>query len=159
LCLTFDRRLMYWDKRQRAARQLSDRLPRGNLLWREPGPLWKTMSTAVVGRLSLGDLSLVHIDRDSGACLSYSLVLRRAHPRSVAAHAGALFVIFAEHIDVYSLGDGQFIVSQSLPPKMIWLRDRFFAGPEGWYALSFNGMTAQFEQVCDAATREELQLI
>jgi hypothetical protein len=42
---------------------------------------------------------------------------------------------------------------------MKWLRDRFFSGPEGWYALSFSGMTAQFEQVCDAATANEQGLV
>jgi hypothetical protein len=120
------------------------------------------MSTAVVGRLQQGDLHVLHIDRDSGVCMAHSIALRQprqAGPKGVAVHGGALFLIFAEHVEVYSLGDGGWIDTRELPKNMWWLRDRFFFSPQGWYALAFNGTTAQFEEVCDKSHGEKLLLI
>lgn len=159
LYVSTDRRLMYWDNRGHGARQISDTIPAGKLLWHDSGPVAQTMSTAVVGRLMPGELHVLHVDRDSGVCLSHSIALHKPNPKGVAAHAGALFVIFTGHVEVYSLGDGEWIDTRYLPTNMCWLRDRFFASPEGWYALSFNGATAQFELVYDAATCCQLGLI
>ena len=159
LYVTTDKRLMYWDKRGQGARQISDTIPAGKLLWHDSGAAAQTMSTAVIGRLMPGELHILHVDRESGVYIAHSILLRARNPRGVAVHAGALFVIFADQIEVYSLGDGQWIDTRGVPASMRWLRDRFFASPEGWYALSFNGTTAQFEQVCDATTRPELALI
>ena len=162
LYVTTDRRLMYWDKRGQGARQISDTIPAGKLLWHDSGPIAQTMSTAVVGRLQQGDLHVLHIDRESGVCMAHSIALcqpRQGIPKGIAAHAGALFVVFAAHVEVYSLGDGGWIDTRALPRNMWWLRDRFFYSPEGWYALAFNGTTAQFELVCDKRLGDERLLI
>jgi hypothetical protein len=159
LYLTTDRRLMCWDKRGQGGRQISDTIPAGKLLWQDSGAAAQTMSTAVIGRLMPGELHILHIDRKSGVYISHAISPRLRNPKGIAAHAGALFVIFADQIEVYSLDDGQWIDARGLPAGMRWLRDRFFAGTEGWYALSFNGTTAQFEQVCDRATVTDLGLI
>ncbi len=162
LYLTTDRRLMFWDKRGQGARQLSDTLPHGKLLWHDSGPAGQTMTTAVIGRLPQGELHVLHIDRQAGVCLTHSIGLsqaRQSHLKGVAAHAGALFVIFADHVQVYSLGDGRWNETRELPTNMWWLRDRFFHSPTGWYALSFNGTTAQFELVCDKSAGNAQLLI
>jgi hypothetical protein len=86
-------------------------------------------------------------------------VLGHFNPRHVAAHAGALFVIYADRVEIFPVAAGQAIGLQMLPRGAKWLRDRFFKAPDGWYALSFNGSTAEFEKVCDLKLVEDLKLI
>ncbi|MFN0051041.1 MAG: hypothetical protein ACKV0T_02560 [Planctomycetales bacterium] len=151
LSITSDGRLLHWDHTGWGPRQLSDTIPPGRLHWHDGANASKLM-TAVVGRLSQGGLRLLFIDRDSGVCITVPLRLHSEFPRGVAAHAGVLFVICREHVELFSLDGGAFINTAPLPNGMIWLRDRFFAVQSQWYALSYDGSTARFELVCEPAS-------
>lgn len=151
LSLTADRRLVHWDRRGLGPRQISDRVPSGQLLWRDAGPGPRQATKAVVGRLQQSELYLLDVDLDSFRCESRPIALRQSQPRSVAAHAGALFVIFANHVEVCSLDDGTPIETRPIPDNMWCVRDRFFYSIDGWQALSFDGTTARFDRVCDLA--------
>lgn len=159
LALTHDRCLVHWDRPGIAPRQISDSIPRGALQWHDPLPATQWIVTAVIGRLPQHDLHLVHADLEPGSCHTIRLRLQHVHPRAVAAHAGALFVIYAKHVEVFSVENGQPLCSQTLPHTMTWMRDRFFKDAHGAYALSFDGTAARFEQVCDAETYEKLQIV
>jgi hypothetical protein len=143
LCLTTDRRLMFWDKRGRGARQLLETVPPGRLHWVDS--MWPD-TRAVIGRLQQGELFLLHVVLDLGKCCLIRLPLLHANPQGIAAHADALFVIFQAHIEVFSAG-GQWLESRSMRPGMSWIRGRFFKSPDGIHALSFNGANVEFELV------------
>jgi hypothetical protein len=149
LCLTTDRRLMLWDKRGRGARQLLDTLPSGRLHWVDSGVAASPVRSAVIGKLQQGELYLLHAELDLGRCRVTRLPLLHVNPRGIAAHAGALYVIFNSHVEVFS-SEGQWLESRSLQPEMTWVHGRFFTSPDGVYALSFNGSNAAFEHVCQA---------
>jgi hypothetical protein len=152
LCLTHDRRLMHWSQRRFGGRQISDAMPPGKLHWHEFRP-GERLSYAVAGRLSQGGLSLLAIDLEERTCRVIPLALQQHNPRAVSGHGGALFVIFPDHIEVFSLEGGLPVQSLVLPTGMTWQRDRFFylSSSEGrsHHALSFNGRVAVFEKVCD----------
>jgi hypothetical protein len=159
LSLTMDGRLMHWYDRGVGARQLSDTIPRGALHWHDHRRTAQSVMTAVVGRLPQRELYLLQISPETKTCRTIPLVLGHFNPRHVAAHAGALFVIYGDRVEIFSLADGEPLGSQTLPKYAKWLRDRFFQAPDGWYALSFNGSTAQFEKVCDSQFIGTLQLL
>jgi len=154
LHITTDGRLLHWDHPGWGPRQLSDTLPKGKLHWHEPRTTQNTV-TAVMGRLQQGQLYLLHAALDSGKCQTILLDLEHPNPRAVAAHAGALFVISAEHVEVFSIDNGQPL--ESFRTTNTWMRDRFFYGSEGAYALSFDGISAVFEKVCDFPTPQHQQ--
>jgi hypothetical protein len=159
LQLTTDGRLLHWNHPGWGPRQLSDTLPSGKLHWHDPRRSSSNRMTAVVGRLQQGELYLLHVDLDSGKCWSRRLALQHANPQAVAGHAGAVFVIFADRIEVFSAEDSQPVESRSLPKGMTWMRDRFFIHPEGAYALSFDGRAAVFEKVCGSRAWHESEMI
>jgi hypothetical protein len=105
------------------------------------------------------ELYLLQISLETKTCRTIPLVLGHFNPRQVAAHAGALFVIYGDRVEIFSLADGEALGSQALPGQTKWLRDRFFHASDGWYALSFNGSTAQFEKICDWQLVGALQLL
>lgn len=152
LCLTHDRRLMHWSDHRFGGRQLSDAMPPGKLHWHEHRQ-GEPNSYAVVGRLSQGGLSLVQVDLAEKNCRIFPLALQQHNPKSVAAHAGALFVIFPDHVEVFSQSAGEPIQSLKLPSQVTWHRDRFFMDAHGWHALSFNGTSAVLEKVCEQDRR------
>jgi hypothetical protein len=159
LSLTTDGRLMHWYDRGVGARQLSDTIPRGALHWHDHRRTGQSVMSAVVGRLPQRELYLLQISLETKTCRTISLMLGHFNPRHVAAHAGALFVIYGDRVEVFSLADGEPLGSQDLPKRTKWLRDRFFHSSDGWHALSFNGSTAQFEKVCDSQFTGALQLL
>src|SRR5262249_36278299 len=100
LCITGDRRLTFWRGSHRAARQLSDTLPRGGLHWHDSG-ISHVQSTAVIGQLPRGELSLLqykpfllHFDPARGKGEVILLALKRKNPLGVAGHGGAVFFFF-----------------------------------------------------------------
>src|SRR5262245_14623741 len=115
LSLTMDGRLMHWDARGAGARQLSDTIPRGALHWHDCRRTGPSVLTAVVGRLPQRELYLLQISVEVGTCRTIPLVLGHPSPRHVAAHAGALFVIYADQVEIFSLADGAPLGSQALP--------------------------------------------
>jgi hypothetical protein len=159
LCLTNDRRLMHWTDRRRAARQISERIPKGPLHWHDGATVPGGRSTAVIGQMSNDSLHLVHVDLKAGRCTLHPLALVKHHPTAVAAHAGALFVIFRSHVELFSQTDGRFIQTFKLPTGMYWDGRRFFRNMEAAYALSFNGTEAVLELVCKRQQYQDLDLI
>ncbi|MBI3863396.1 MAG: hypothetical protein HY290_16015 [Planctomycetia bacterium] len=153
LCLTHDQRLMHWSDSRFAGRQLTDSIPPGRMHWHEFRP-GQPVSHAVIGRLSQRGLSLVRVDLGDRTCAVLSLLLNHHKPCAVAAHAGALFAIFREHVEVFSLSGGEPVQTLSLPSAVGWHRDRFFYDPQNWYALSFDGSTAILEKICDRTPDE-----
>src|SRR5262245_31543179 len=128
LSLTMDGRLMHWYDRGVGARQLSDTIPRGALHWHDHRRTVQAVMSAVVGRLPQRELYLLQISLEAKTCRTIPLVLGHFNPRHVAAHAGALFVIYGDRVEIFSLADGEALGSQTLPRHTKWLRDRFFHG-------------------------------
>lgn len=147
LCVTGDRRLTFWSGSRRGAKQICDTLPPGGLHWHDPGNADGPHSTAVVGQLAQGELSLLKAEPRNGKCELIPLALRHKDPRGVAAHLGALFVIFDEHVEVFSQTTGELLETLGVGEKC-WSRDRFFFRHGDWLALSFDGRAARFVTVC-----------
>lgn len=159
LCLTHDRRLMHWTNKKRGGQQISDTMPRGGLHWHDGGTDLGGRTLAVVGQFSNDALHLLHVNLNEATVTPYQLPLVKHHPSAVAAHAGALLVIFRNHVELFSQSDGRFIASIDLPPGMKWQRGRLFEDWQGWYVLSFNGTGAELELVCKREQYQSLGLI
>ena len=147
LAKTSDGRLMHWDLAARGARQRTDRLAHGRLLWHSL-QLGGDRSIAVVGRLSQNGASLVHIPLPSGPCQTFPLAFGGPGARGVAGHSGAIFAIFSDHVESFSERDGSPISRLVVAKHHRWERDRFFRHGDGFCALAFNGTSVEFVQVC-----------
>jgi hypothetical protein len=158
LCLTHDRRLMHWTERRLGGRQITDRLPPGKLHWQEFRPAERT-SSAVVGRLSQHGLALLQVNLKEQTCQVTMLGLQQHNPLAVTAHAGAVFVIFADLLELFAMDTGQPLGSHTMPIGMTWFMGRFFRsmsahGERSFYAVSYNGNSAVFEKICDSEPRD-----
>lgn len=157
--LTDDRRLMHWTGPNRGAKQISDKVVNGNLLWYDARPGPDRYRVAVVGRLSQHGLALLRIDVEQLACAVIPLLVQLTHVQGVSGHAGAVFVMLKNQVEVFAQSNGQPLQTLPLPPQMKWDRGRFFHDRNGWYALAFNGNTVQFETVCTKRRFFELDLV
>jgi len=144
LAKTSDGRLMHWDQPRVGARQRTAHLPPGRLLWHAQVKAGAESSLAVVGRLSRTGASLVHIPLPTGPCRSHPLSLEGTGPLGFAGHGGAIFAIFADHIEVFSERDGRSISTLAIPEHHRWQSGRFFRFGDGFRALAFNGSRAEF---------------
>ena len=156
LSISKDRCLFHWQAADRGARLLSDRLPQGALLW-SGSIAGGAASLAVVGMLQQRKLWLVRVDSAADKCESFALNVEGGRPQAVCGHAGAVFVIYLDRVDIFETAGGSKIASTPLPTSVIWRRDRFFCSVTEWYALSFDGFKPVFEALLSrgmpAATR------
>jgi hypothetical protein len=144
LSISKDRCLFHWQQAGRGARLLSDRVPAGALLWSGIAAQG-AVSLAVVGRLQQKTLWLLRIDPAADKCESFRLDLQDGRPLAVCGHAGTIFVVYADRVDVFASALSLRVESKPTPEGLSWQRDRFFSQYAQWYALSFDGFKPVFE--------------
>jgi hypothetical protein len=160
LAVTRDRRLMHWDRRGLGARQLADDLPRGGLLWRKTAS--RRYHHAVIGNLQDRRLFWLTVEVPHGNCEVIPLEIEGPTPQAACGHCGVLFLISKQLVQVIDVTRGRQITSLERPAPLRWQRDRYFRGPGGskiWYALSFDGLAAQFELVPNSQNVDCVTLI
>jgi len=134
--LTNDRRLTVWIDRHLGGRQVTDRLPDGDVQWSR-FDADKGMLDLVVGRLPQAELHGLRIDLNHHRVASaVRFDLPHEPVLCVAAHHG-LFSVRKGVVDQIDFQTGKILQSGAFPPPfMTWSRDRFFKEASGWYALS-----------------------
>lgn len=133
--LTNDRRLTLWSDRRTGGRQITDRLPRGDVQWSRLDERTGLLEL-ILGQLPHAELQGVRIDLDQGQIVSS---IRFALPHDpilcVAEHHG-LFSIRHGAVDQIDFQTGRRLRTATTPSSVTWGHGRFFKGASGWYALS-----------------------
>lgn len=148
LSIARDRALVHWQGLNYGARLVSEKVPAGPLLW--TGSIADgTVSLAVLGMLQQNALWLLRAAApsdcgDLGQCQSFELDLQGDRPLAVCGHAGSLFVVYRERLDVFETAGGTKVHALAFTAGQ-WRRDRFFASSDQWYALSHDGFKPVFE--------------
>jgi hypothetical protein len=136
LALTRDKRLMMWNGREHAGRQLSQEMPSGNLLWCSPAPI-KERSSAIVGAAGGRELCLIHVHLSREEC--ERIPFRVASPtfRAATVHGDTIFLIGKRRIILRHLEDGEAFDTWQLPPEFSWRCGRFLQGANrDWWMLN-----------------------
>jgi hypothetical protein len=143
-CVARDRRLVLWTARTHGPRQLDDDLPRGGLLWAS-SEYRGGIVRAVIGDAKHGELYLLTINVAEGRCVSSLVDRLRETLQGICSEGGRLFLIYPGHFEVIDPESGWRRRSVELLPGMSCCGDRFFRVPESrtWYALGFDGLSAQ----------------
>ena len=147
LSITNDRRLMFWTRRGVGGMQISDELPKGNLLWHSHvSPDGRTL--AVIGNRQSGERYLLEVDADAATCTINKLDLGDRQVQCFCGHNGAIFAVSRETINTLN-SDGSSLHELARPKTLTWLRDRFFFNhlEQEFYALSFGGRTGRLEAI------------
>ena len=144
--LTHDRRLMVWNNPKVGGVQATDRLPPGRLHHR-----WcnrkDSLVYCVIGRGDLSQLHVVRLSMQTGQYQSVSLVTDRSGALAACAHSGGLFVIHRDCVEVFDPDTGVRRYDVRLRSDARWVRERFFRAADGWYGLSFDGVSARLERI------------
>ena len=154
LSISKDRCLFHWQQAERGARLVSDRLPAGGLLWTWASAL-DNYSLAVVGTFQQRRLWVVRVNPAATDCECYALDLQEGRPVAVCGHAGRVFVIYADRVDVFESPRSSGIKSKPIPEGLHWQRDRFFSSSTQWYALGFDGFKPVFEPLLAKTARPQ----
>ncbi|MCC6738130.1 MAG: hypothetical protein IT452_03730 [Planctomycetia bacterium] len=144
LAATRDGRLMLWENRDTAARQLTDRLPRGVLHWIAADD--QGLAFALVGS-SRSALHLVTADIASGRCTVARLAATGYPPASVFRHHEALVLAYARKLDVFDLHSGELREVFPIEHGASWGRGRYFFDNAGWACVAFDGRSAAITRV------------
>lgn len=151
LSVTNDGRLMHWKPKQHgrrslAAQQFGVGLPSRHILWRR-ARLYEGFTQFIVGTPGGDEAWLVNVIFDKQECRVAPLATGEAPVAGICDHAGALFVIHGDSIDVCNATLGFRVQTCPIPQGYLWSNARFFKTPSGWSALSYDGTTARFEEV------------
>ncbi len=146
LAITNDRRLMHWDDPKQGGRQIADRLPSRKLLWSQTRAV-NGQTRFVVGNISNSKLQLGIVDLEAGHCELHPLETSNSHVNTVCEHAGFLFVIHRDEIDICDMTTGRRIHAMTTPRGFSWVRGRYFRRNDRYLALSYDGIEPRFEDV------------
>ena len=105
---------------------MSDRLPAGALHW-TGSAAEGTVSLAVVGMLQQRALWLLRVDSAADECESFALDLQDGRPLAVCGHAGTVFVIYPERVDVFETAGGSKIESTPIPEGTVLAAGSFLS--------------------------------
>ncbi len=146
LSLTNDRRLTLWTDRRIGAAQIADNIPRGNLWW-STGQPQDSIVQAVVGSRAPGGSVLLKIDLQRWKCDQVPLEVDGFV--GICSHNGVLFAVSPGKVEVLSPASGEIVQTLTVPEGLEWGTGRFFVDIQknNWYALAYDGRTAQLEQV------------
>jgi hypothetical protein len=141
-----DRRLMLWDLSGQGARQITDELPRGALLWCSTDVIDGRI-IAVVGDLGSARLALLNICLDRNEVEVRTLPVRQRSYRRVCYHNGALFAISRNHVERFDPFSAEPL--DNLPLGRTWVRDRFFFdhNQQCYVALSSGVVGSEFVKI------------
>ncbi|MCA9045394.1 MAG: hypothetical protein KDA69_13795, partial [Planctomycetaceae bacterium] len=139
LSLPHDGRLMLWDETSRYARQLSEEMPRGRILSsRQDGEAMRFVVGSLRGKLSLVWCNLLSLE------WGVHRIETAAGSKAVCQHAGHIFVIQQESVEVFDGESAEHRFSHPLRNSG-WISNRFFLRPEGICAVSLGGQGVKFE--------------
>jgi hypothetical protein len=154
LSISKDRSLLYWQDAKRGARLLSDKAPAGTLHWTGSAPLGASL--AVIGMLQQNALWLVRVT--DVQCEIIALDLQGERPLAVCGHAGMVFVVYPQRIDVFETLGGKKVHTMAFTAGA-WRRDRFFIRADQWFALSHDGFKPVFEPLLARGLRGREQIL
>lgn len=142
-----DGRLLQWSHPGHGARQLTDSLPRGQLIWMgELNP--ECLVLAMKGH---DQIHIVWVHWKTGQCQSVSRSLAYLQGGFLAAWAynGGLFVKYQGAIvHVFDLQSGEYLENHVVPYTYSWSNDRFYRDRSGqWLALNFDGQSCHLDPV------------
>jgi hypothetical protein len=141
-----DRRVLSWESRLQGARTVAEFAPgRGKTIW---GYYDETAEVVHVARYLQGRKVLL----SSVACVSGEVAMHelRVAEAPLRAHYadGALFLISARMVEVFSIYSGEAFGTIQVPAPLHSSSGKYFFNPEsGWCFLSFDGLKASLERV------------
>lgn len=154
---TRDRRLLLWDQATLGGRQLTDRLPPGQLRW--SGDLMHDGSFSLVFTKQDGRVHLVHVEEDATGLAECRVVAlhfwnsedANSHIYAVCAHSGVLLFILKTTVIAVDPVSGLRLESTRFPDGMGWKRDRYFHQHYGlWHSVSFAEGKIRFDLFFEA---------
>lgn len=141
--LTGDGRLMLWDQSQRAARQLSDCIPPGEVLYRQ-GNSDGFMQAVVRGGKGV---FLIQADAESGDVSSQWLASKSLKVQAACEHNGRLMLIRKGEIECFDPVSGEYLQDVRIPAGAKWRNGRFFTQNGTLNVLSHSSLAPKFEEV------------
>lgn len=155
LQITRDQRLLLWDVPQAGGRQLTDRLPRGNVRWFGSLSDDGSVSILIDGPQSAG-LFHVQVQADRQTVVIRALGTPTSPNGSrqisaVAARMGVILVIFRRSAIAVDAVTGEVLGSLELPKGCRWVRDRYFQQQARWYVLSYSADRLSLELLAEPA--------
>lgn len=159
MVLARDRRLVFFDERQRGAVQIAESVPVGKCLW--SGSLAdRYLCYSLIHRPSDPSLNLIVVNVVSNTLVAIrklsSQFLAHSGPGAQvlgAAHqAGFLYVVYRSKVEVFELTEGELIGEVSLASWVNWEGGRFFRIDRAdtyseWQMLSWDGNRVCLEPV------------
>jgi hypothetical protein len=147
--LTTDGRLMYWDKRNHGAQQLSGEIPDGRLVWKRCHA--NGWSRLIIHQAPHLYYVRVHQSRTEEVLISQLPDKFHNSIDRVCEHGGKLFVISRRNVSVYDAESANFVQKLKLPETMRRRDqfDRFFISDRQVHALCYTGQNATLELVAD----------
>jgi len=139
--ITPDGRLMLWDEKDVAARQLSHCLPPGEVIYRGSD------SSGGIRAIVRGRKGVFLISGESGQVTSQWLAAKSLKVQTACEHNGRLMLITRGEVESFNPHSGDFLQSTRIPNGFKWRNDRFFTSNGTLHALSHTGLSPHFEQV------------
>ncbi|WP_417849261.1 hypothetical protein [Thalassoglobus sp.] len=146
LAITHDRRLMWWDVRNRGARQLLAEVPPGEFLCVK---IDSEIVYAVIGHKDNHNRCLIWFETRTLECQRFPLDCPRNGLLDVAIHAGMVMLIFPDVVHFFHGTDGA--KRKTFPVHdMTWISSRFFLVRNSFIgALSYDGISPRIENLFD----------
>jgi hypothetical protein len=141
--ITSDGRLMLWDESAIAARQLSDCIPPGDVLYRS-GSSDGSMCAVVRGGKGV---FLIRADAHSPDVSSQWLASKSLKAQAACEHNGRLMLIRKGEIECFDPVSGEFLQDARIPRGVKWRNGRFFTHGGMLSVLSHTGLSPKFEDV------------
>lgn len=142
--ITGDGRLMIWDQKGIAARQLSDCIPPGEVIYRG-GQAAESLRAVIRGRKGV---FLITADARSDTVSSQWLASRSLRVQAACEHNGRLMLITrGGDVECFDPETGVLLQSTRIPSGLKWRNDRFFTSNGNLHALSHTGLSPHFESV------------
>ncbi|QDU59381.1 hypothetical protein Pan216_02090 [Planctomycetes bacterium Pan216] len=144
-----DRRLLFWSRPDRGARQFALHVPPGEVQWTSHDEYGR-VTHALVGPLSKGNVHCLRIDLERSTCDIVPLQLREERYGHVAGHQGMIFAVHEQEVDVFHAHSGELFTRWSVPSGLFHAHGRFFQDSlSRWHALGFDGFDVQIDLVFD----------
>ncbi len=138
--------LLFWTKRGQGGQLLSDRIPKGDLLWYGE-PNHDGVSRAVIGAQA-GPLHLLTIDADHNVTLCQISETRRHPVTDVAWHRDRLFLFELASVELVDPRDGRLLSKKDLPKEDQRRCGRFYLADGQWRATSHDGHQFVAQVLC-----------
>ena len=149
LAITRDRRLMLWESPHSGARQLTDDMFLGRVLWGSTN-LMDGCAYAAIARHGAAEFCLLEVDSRSFSVRQTTVKLGAPVIR-ITVHQQTLFAICKSQVQAFSLPKGAQAGSIALGNPFLHRHGRYFLGARSWYALCHDGTTIRLEEIANPA--------